>query len=105
MATKDVIRAQEQIEHVAKAQDTLSTKLSEEHHSVLFEKLRKHSHKWREIGLFLGFLARELSNIQGRPLLLNDAPNSWLSTMLEEWGSNGLQETREEAQSLLALKA
>ena len=40
---------------------------------------------WRDIGTYLGFYPRELDNIQGRPLLLNKAPGSWMRTLLEEW--------------------
>ena len=61
------------------------TLLTEQHHSILLEKLTKYSNKWREIGLPLGFLCTELDNIQERPLLLSKAPASWLSAMLSEW--------------------
>ena len=44
-----------------------------------------HRAKWREIGSLLGFLPNELDNIQARPLLLSNAPNSWLDAMLAEW--------------------
>ena len=37
------------------------------------------------IGEGLGFKASELDNIMSRPLLLLDAPNSYLSAMLSEW--------------------
>ena len=53
--------------------------------TILFEKLSKYSDKWITIGLHLGFLQSELDNIQARPLLLIDAPNSWLRAMLSEW--------------------
>ena len=33
----------------------------------------------------LGFLPTELDNIQHRPLLLSNAPTSWLSAMLSKW--------------------
>ena len=59
--------------------------LCEQDHKILFEKLVKHSTKWREIGLCLGFLPSELDNIAARPLLLATAPNSWLDAMLAEW--------------------
>ena len=62
-----------------------STELDEEHHSSLLEKLTIHSVKWREIGSLLGFLPRELDNIQARPFLLSNAPNSWLDAILAEW--------------------
>ena len=65
--------------------NTVTTELSEQNHSYLLEKLTKHSVEWKEIGSHLGFLPSELNNIQARPLLLSNAPNSWLSTMLAEW--------------------
>ena len=66
---------------------TVSTKLSESNHSILYAKLIEHSisAKWREIGTHLGFRPSELEEIQARPLLLSDAPNSWLNTMLAVW--------------------
>ena len=64
---------------------TQSTELDERHHSSLLEKLTMHSINWREIGSQLGFLPYELDNIHARPLLLSNAPNSWLNTMLVEW--------------------
>ena len=49
-------------------------------------QLTKHSHKWSEIGKYLGFTDDERSNIGARPALFTSAPNSFLSTMLSEWG-------------------
>ena len=59
--------------------------LREEHHSVLLKQLREHSYGWSEIGTYLGFRSGELRNIEAKPLLLLDAPHSWLSAMLQEW--------------------
>ena len=59
--------------------------LSERNHSQLYKELAGHSYKWKEIGTYLGFRPGELNNIADRPLLLNTAPKSWLSAMLEEW--------------------
>ena len=53
--------------------------------SSLFGTLSKHSAQWREIGLHLGFHPGKLDDIQARPLLLNNAPKSWLEAMLSEW--------------------
>ena len=41
--------------------------------------------KWREIGTHLKFQQNELEGIQARPLLISDAPTSWLSAMISEW--------------------
>ena len=59
--------------------------LSESHLAKLFTTLRNHATKWRDIGMHLGFVAGELDNIQGRPLLLQGAPESWLGAMLTDW--------------------
>ena len=53
------------------------------HH--LYEQLSKHSDKWSSIGSHLGFLQSELDIIKAKPLLLSEAPNSWLREMLAEW--------------------
>ena len=66
-------------------QSHTSSRLTEEHHSVLLKQLTKHSSDWKEIGIHLGFNQAELSNIQDRPLLLSKAPTTWLSAMLVEW--------------------
>ena len=67
------------------AEHSTGTPLNEAHHSILFEQLQKHSARWRDIGVHLGFLASELDNIQARPFLISSAPQSWPSTMLSEW--------------------
>ena len=70
---------------VCAATSVRTTELSEDHHSVLFKQLTNHSSKWRDIGLHLGFKSAELDVIQAKPLLLDSAPNSWLSKLLAEW--------------------
>ena len=59
--------------------------LTEQHHDILLKQLKKHAQDWKEIGKRLGFTAGELGNIEGRPLLQEEAPLSWLSAMLKEW--------------------
>ena len=59
--------------------------LTEEQYSIIFEQLRKHSSDWNTIGTHLGFHPSELRNIQARPLLLVEAPYSWLGAVLQEW--------------------
>ena len=63
----------------------ISDMITEDEFTRASEKLGQYSHKWREVGKKLGFKAKELDNIMGRPLLLLDAPNSYLSAMLSEW--------------------
>ena len=70
------------------------TKLSHQKHSYLFEMLCKHATKWREIGLYLGVTSSELADIQARPLLMHDAPKSWLSAMLDEWLQSAPEDAR-----------
>ena len=60
-------------------------KLTENNHSVLYQKLAEHSAKWREIRTHLGFRPSELDKIQARPTLYANAPKSLFSAMLAEW--------------------
>ena len=62
-----------------------STKLSENNHLVLYEKLNEYSAEWREIGTYLGFRPSELNEIQARPPLYATAPKSLLNAMLTNW--------------------
>ena len=55
------------------------------HHAELLQQLTDYATKWRFIGLHLGFREGELDNIQGAPLLLQEAPVSWLCKMLSLW--------------------
>ena len=61
------------------------TILNEHNHSVLIKQLTKHSAKWENIGISIGFLPRELEEIRARPLLLIGAPTTYLSAMLAAW--------------------
>ena len=60
-------------------------RLFELHYPTLLQQLTKHASKWRAIGAGLRFSPEELDNIQARPLLICEAPISWLSVMLAEW--------------------
>jgi hypothetical protein len=51
----------------------------------LLQQLKNHAAKWREIGIYLGFLPGELDNIGARPNLSPGAPGSWFGAMLESW--------------------
>lgn len=50
------------------------------------EKLMPYSYRWRRIGQSLGFTADELNNIEAKPNLFANAPSSYLSAMLSDWG-------------------
>ena len=62
-----------------------ATRLTDDHHSVLYKQLYKHSAKWRAIGLFLTFDQGELDNIQANVHLIGESPTSYLSKMLAQW--------------------
>ena len=56
-----------------------------QHYQTLQQLLIKHSNKWTGIASHLGFRLSEIEVIQTKPLLMADAPASWLRTMLEQW--------------------
>ena len=70
--------------HAQRIFSRLGIRLTDKTLPVLFRQLRKHASKWREIGLHLGFLPGELSNIEARPSLFQGAPVSYLGALLEE---------------------
>ena len=80
-----VPRATEMVPTATECEEREITVLSEDNHSVLYRTLNKHSAKWREIGIHLGFHPSELDEIQSRPLLLSNASKSWLEAMLAQW--------------------
>ena len=55
------------------------------HLPALVEQLSQHAAKWRDIGANLGFTPDELDNIQDLPMLMSQAPVSYLETMLSKW--------------------
>lgn len=55
------------------------------HHAELLQQLTDYATKWKLLGIQLGFREGELDNIQGAPLLLQEAPVSWLCKMLFQW--------------------
>ena len=59
--------------------------LNDSHFSHILDQLKKHASNWKEIGIYLGFNPGELDEIQSRPLLLTQAPKSWLGAMLADW--------------------
>ena len=63
----------------------VENRLTDQHHSILVEKLSRHAAKWREIGGKLCFTQGELDNIQTNVLLSTGSPGSWLSAMLSQW--------------------
>ena len=59
--------------------------LNGSHLSCILDQLKSHASNWREIGIYLGFHPGELDGIQSGPLLLAQAPKSWLQAMLADW--------------------
>ena len=59
--------------------------LNTSHHPCIYAQLSEHAAKWREIGTHLRFKPGELDNIAGSPRLFNEAPESYLRTMLSKW--------------------
>ena len=59
--------------------------LSDKHVGKLLTLMNDFSYKWEDIGLALGFTFPELKVISGNPLLLNDAPTSYLTELLGQW--------------------
>lgn len=47
--------------------------------------LSGYSSHWKEIGIHLGFHMSELDQIEAQPLLLSNAPSSYLRMMLSHW--------------------
>ena len=60
-------------------------RFSDDDHGWIYDGLESHADKWRAIGRALRFKESELNMIQIKPLLLPDAPKSFLSEMLSQW--------------------
>ena len=67
------------------ADSTSASRLNDGDHSSIYKKLKAKASKWRDIGKELGFKQGEMNNIQSRPMLLMQAPESFLSEMLSQW--------------------
>ena len=51
---------------------------------MLYDVLNSHAYRWRDIGLYLRLLPSDLDNIQANPLLMQNAPKSWLNEMFRQ---------------------
>ena len=60
-------------------------KLTERDIAELFELIHTYSSKWDLIGLQLKFAPSELDYIKSMPLLLTEAPASFLKELLSRW--------------------
>jgi hypothetical protein len=62
------------------------TRLCDNNHSWIYEKLEDRAAKWRDIGRAIGFKQGEMDNIQSDPMLLTQsAPKSYLRELLSQW--------------------
>ena len=62
------------------------TRLSDNDHGYMYDKLEDKAARWRDIGRALGFKEGEMDNIQSNPMLLTQsAPKSYLREMLTQW--------------------
>lgn len=59
--------------------------ISDEELSRVCVILGPYAHKWKQIGLSLGFTRPELSNIEVKPALFSTAPQSYMHAMLSDW--------------------
>ena len=69
----------------ARGQYEPNDRCNHSHHAVLCAQLSANAYKWKEIGLYLGFQPGELNNIESRPGLFQQAPESRLHAMLAQW--------------------
>jgi hypothetical protein len=51
----------------------------------MYTNLAPYASKWRDIGRELGFIEGEMNNIESRPGLFGQAPESYLREMLSQW--------------------
>ena len=63
----------------------IETRMNEKDIDQLLCLLQNYSCKWRKIGLALGFVIPELNTISNKPMLLMDAPQSFLLELLTQW--------------------
>lgn len=52
---------------------------------MIYGKLVDHVAEWEDIGKQLGFKEGELKGIKAKPMLMMEAPKSWLKEMLSQW--------------------
>ena len=60
------------------------TPLGDGDHNNIYTKLAPHAAGWRDIGGELGFKQGELDIIENTPMLMMQAPRSWLGQMLTQ---------------------
>ena len=61
------------------------TRLHDKDHTDIYRKLEPRAAKWKDIGKALGFTEGEMENIENCPMLLVQAPRSFLREMLTQW--------------------
>jgi hypothetical protein len=90
--------------------DDSETRLCDDDHSWIYNKLKDKAAYWRDIGRKLGFKEGEMNNIQvNQMLMMQSPPKSYLGEMLSQWlqwtpgdgrGSTGIA-TRESLRAAL----
>ena len=65
--------------------NSTETVLHDRDHTDVYCKLEPCAAHWRAIGKALGFTEGEMDNIQSSPMLMMQAPRSWLGQMLTQW--------------------
>ena len=92
--------------YVGTEKEASATKLTEQNLLTLTQQLKEHAVKWKEIGMNLGFLPRELKDIEAQLNPILDSTITRLGTMLEKWIQWAPGDSRESTSSatLEALK-
>ena len=67
------------------AGSTSATRLKDDDHYSIYNELKGKAADWKDIGKALGFKVGEINNIESRPKLFMQAPESFLSEMLSQW--------------------
>ena len=67
------------------AGSTSETRFNDADHSSIYSKLKGKAANWKDIGEALGFKEGEMNNIESRPKLYMQAPESFLREMLSQW--------------------
>ena len=65
--------------------DKIQSRLTSEDLKDLYKELKLYAVQWRDIGTALGFKMREMDIIEACPLLLQQAPVTWLRELMKQW--------------------
>ena len=65
--------------------DSTETILRSKDYAEIYRKLEPAAMNWKTLGTFLGFTQAEMDSIEGTPMLVMQAPKSYLGQMLSQW--------------------